>query len=460
MAFGSRFHPKPLPGTALYSTTTNRSGPVLRYDDQSGALYTEGIYRSSSAALKVLDDPGPHVRERLLRSYRRTDPDRQEKQNKSLFTLCREVVLQHAESLTPDVLTYLPWHYGKILWGDLVHSTADSFTIFKNFCEVYGREPDFDPGYTGLCKLSSSAPKSRLVPLPMSDTSSWSPAFISPLASTSMAWIINLTLSGPLDVWELAELSGLSNLVSLTIKFSASQPGSRSLGRVFKNWVANKNKLDNLRVLGLVDLPDLAFTNDAKILTILDGLPKLKLIELLASTPQSEYRPTIFCGLPGMRNFGIDKCGGGWQAFCGLSKCDCRADIKDNDILASASQTARDRDGKDGSAQAYIKMQKVVDFLVEKEKVVDGKRRVLIDVFALAPGKKPIFNRRVSFFRMNTATPQDPPNSGQPKIGKKRRLSETEADEGATQTGPTSKKAYKVKARKKQDIGSLLDSFM
>ncbi|KAF3926449.1 hypothetical protein AA313_de0206622 [Arthrobotrys entomopaga] len=249
MSFGfftSRFRPKPLPGTALYSSTTNRSGPVLKYDDQSGNLFTEETFRTPSKCLSLLDRPTFAEREILFLKYPRTNP---RKQDPTLFNLCRLVVLQHIESLTPDVLAYLPWHYGKILWEDLIHATADSFTVFKNFCEVYGTEPDFNPGNRELLTISHNIPQSRHLKLPMSERQPWTPLYIPYFSSKSTAWLVNLSLTGKLDIWELTELTALRNLVSLSISFPFSTSGYPSLGRVFKNWVTNKQSFENLRVI-------------------------------------------------------------------------------------------------------------------------------------------------------------------------------------------------------------------
>ncbi|KAJ6264664.1 hypothetical protein Dda_0813 [Drechslerella dactyloides] len=459
MVFGSslftgRFRPKPLPGTALYSTTTNRSGPVLKYDDQSGALYTEALYKSPSAALSLLDQPGPVAREALLRRYRRTNPERQDK---TLFNHCRQIVLQHAESLTPDVLIYLPWRYGKILWEDLIHCTADSFAIFRNFCEVYGHEPDFHPGQTGLCSVGSWALESRRLKLPMSESIPWTPIYIPSLTTPSMAWIVNLVITGQFDVWELKELNGLTNLVSLSLSFSTNQARSRPLGRVFRSWVTNKDRLDNLRVLSFVNLPEVTFTDESKVLTILDGLPKLKLIELLASGRRNKD-PKNRCELLYKDSFGIEHCDT-WQAFCGSSKCrSCRKNAADDDILAQISKPIPHRDGQEGGHRVAIKMRQVVDFLIEKEKMVDGKRRVIVDVAKDSSKQK--IHRRISFFRRNIPSSQTPSDNMQQKVEKKkRRLSDSEADEGVVPPKRKPDRAYKVKASKRQDIGSLLDSF-
>ncbi|KAK6357287.1 hypothetical protein TWF718_001604 [Orbilia javanica] len=450
--FGGRFRPKPLPGTALYSTTTNKSGPVLKYDDQSGNLFTEETFTTPTAALSVFDKPTFAERKDLFLKYRRTNP---EKQEKTLFNLCRMSLLQHVESLTPDVLIDLPWHYGKIIWDDVVRANADSYAIFRNFCEVYGHEPDFHPGNRELCDPSTKIPVSRHLKIPMSESKPWIPHYIPYLASPSTAWLVNLTIKGGFDVWELTELNGLRNLVCLTLEFPPVNNSYNALGRVFKNWVTNKAKFENLRVLRLMNILDSVVSGDAKILSNLDGLSGLKVIELRVVDRYIRV-PIYRCEYLRNKDFGIGQ-KTGWVAFCGDSACPgCLVALQQTRDLADIALAKIPWADSD----AFKRMHKVAEWIIMKERMAEGKRRVILDVSPNPAAEK--VHGWVYFYRkgIEPCPVETVPES---KGDKKRLLPEADTQDKDETAVPSKRqslnKAYKAKASKRRDIGSLLSSF-
>ncbi|KAK6536296.1 hypothetical protein TWF281_000538 [Arthrobotrys megalospora] len=450
--FSGRFRPKPLPGTALYSTTTNKSGPVLKYHDQSGNLFTEQIFTTPSAALSLFDKPNYTERQALFPKYRRTNPQKQEQ---TLFNLSRMVVLQHVESLTPDVLIHLPWHYGKIIWDDVVHATADSYTIFRNFCEVYGHEPDFHPGNRELCNPSTKIPTSRHLKIPMSESTPWIPHYIPYLASDSAAWLVNLTIKGGFDVWELTELNGLRNLVCLTLEFPPTNSGCNSLGRVFKNWVTNKSSFESLRVLRLANIWDTVVASEAKILANLDGLPGLQVIELRV-VDRYMGAPIYRCEYLRRRDLGIGR-NSGWESFCGDSACpDCLAILRQDSELAGVALANVPWAG----SEAFKRMHKVAEWVIMKERMADGKKRVMLDV---SPNPNPDKVNGWFYFYRKEVGPRRIEEVSEAKSEKKRPLSEVENGNEENPNVPfkrkNANKAYKAKASKRRDIGSLLSSF-
>ncbi|KAK6363068.1 hypothetical protein TWF730_000515 [Orbilia blumenaviensis] len=450
--FSGRFRPKPLPGTALYSTTTSQSGPVLRYHDQSGNLFTEETFTTPSAALSVFDKPDFAERQVLFPKYRRTNPRKQEN---TLFNLCRIVLLQHVESLTPDVLIDLPWHYGKIIWDDVVHATADSYAIFRNFCEVYGHEPDFHPGNRELCDPSSKIPISRQLKIPMSDSTPWIPHYIPYLTSDTSAWLVNLTIRGGFDLWELTELTGLRNLVCLTLEFPPGDSGHNTLGRVFKNWVTNKANLQNLRVLRLANIRDTAVTSDAKVLANLDGLSGLRVIELKIVN-RYMGAPLYRCEYLKSRDLGIGR-KTGWAVFCGDSACPgCLTALQEDAELAEvalANVPWADTD-------IFKRMHKVAEWVIMKERMSGGKKKVILDV---SPNPNCTKSHGWIYFYRKERGSHRIEEVSEPKRDKKRPLSEIDNGDRENLNAPSKRKtlgkAYKTKASKRRDIASLLSSF-
>ncbi|KAF3099897.1 hypothetical protein TWF102_005326 [Orbilia oligospora] len=450
--FSGRFRPKPLPGTALYSATTNKSGPILKYDDQSGNLFAEETFTTPSAALSIFDKPTFSERRALFLKYRRTNP---EKQEGALFNLCRMSLLQHVESLTPDVLIDLPWHYGKIIWDDIIHATADSYTIFRNFCEVYGHEPDFHPGNRELCNTSTKIPASRHLRIAMSESTPWIPHYIPYLASPSAAWLVNLTIKGGFDFWELTELNGLRNLVCLTLEFPPANSGYNALGRVFKNWVTNKANFNNLRVLRLMNILDTVVSGEAKILANLNGLSGLKVVELRIVDRYIRV-PIYRCEYLKKKDFGIGQ-KTGWAAFCGDTACpECLAALRQNADLANVALSKVPWAGSD----AFKRMHKVAEWIIMKERMAEGKRRVMLDVSPSLNVEK--VSGWVYFYREETG-PRPIEAVSEPSGGKKRPLSEINTQGEEKLSAPPKRqslnKTYKGKASKRRDIGSLLSSF-
>ncbi|KAK6509299.1 hypothetical protein TWF481_004057 [Arthrobotrys musiformis] len=450
--FSGRFRPKPLPGTALYSAMTNKSGPALLYHDQSGNLFTEETFTTASAALSLFDKPDFAERQSLFLKYRRTNPHKQEK---TLFNLCRMVLLQHIESLTPDVLIDLPWHYGKIIWDDVVHATADSYTIFRNFCEVYGHEPDFHPGNRELCDPSTVVPTSRHLKIPMSQSKPWIPHYIPYLASPSAAWLVNLTIKGGFDIWELTELNGLRNLVSLTLEFPSASNSSNTLSRVFKSWVTNKASFENLRVLRLANIWDTVVSGDAKVLANLEGLSALRVIEL--RIVDRYIRVPIFrCEYLAKKDFGIGQ-KTGWTVFCGDTACPgCLTTLRQSPELADSALVNVSWAG----SYVYKRMHKVAERIILKETIASGKKSVILNVSPTPDAEKlngwVYFHRKEPGSHRIDAVPE-------PKGEKKRPLSEVDPQDEENLSTPSKRKsvnkAYKAKASKRRDIGSLLSSF-
>ncbi|EWC45566.1 hypothetical protein DRE_05424 [Drechslerella stenobrocha 248] len=450
--FSGRFRPKHLPGMASYSTTMNRSGPVLKYDDQSGNLFTEETFGNPSTAMSFLEHPTPAERITLMARYRRTNPKKQEK---TLFNLCRQVVLRHAESLTPDVLAGLPWFYGKIIWEDLVHCTADSFTIFKNFCEEYGREPDFNPGNIELCATPTLMPKLRRLRL---SRTLLTPLHVNQLASPSTAWLVTLTMSITFDVWDLVELNNLQNLASLTLHFPRTKSGYKSLGRVFKNWVTNKSNFDNLRVLRLADLRDETSMDNTSILTTLNGLSKLRLIELQTSDFFNPAEYTCMSSRNALaRSIGTRIGGDGWHAFCTTMCSACFKNINEDQELYELRQHDQLQHFDARASWPPVNIDKLADWLVQKESLTGDKKKVLVDVTPDSPLQT--MHTWIYIYRRALMQPL-PKDAADRKMGTKRRLSSTDMG-GSPDNQPKRKalKSYKAKANKKQDIASLLASF-
>ncbi|KAF3934263.1 hypothetical protein ABW19_dt0200972 [Dactylella cylindrospora] len=453
MAFGSNifsghFRPKPLPGTALYSSTTNRSGPVLKYDDQSGNLFTEEVFQSSVALLEFLDQPNYQERRLLFKRYPRTNFKKKEN---TLFNLSRKVVFDHVDSLTPDVLAGLDWFYGQRIWEDLIDCKADSFNIFKNFCEAYGNEPDFNPGNRELCRIDSAIPESRQLKLPMSEGMPWTPLYIPYLDSKSGTFLVNLTIGGRFDILELTELHGMSNLVSLALHFP-SEANQRSITTVFKSWVTNKSSFQKLRVIRLEGLCEAGLTNGSGTLGVLSGLPSLKLIELRMIPRVRGYSTLQACALLKYGNYGLSA-KEGWNFFCdGDPMCPfCSDSLQlDKDLMEAVLRN------NEPGLKPHVRMYQAAAWLVGKEKNSDGKRRVIVEVKPTA-GPSKGWNETVYFYRVDSTIP--PLDGTHDTTERKRKLSEDEVMEGNEPPKRREKKAYKAKTNKKQNIVVLLNSF-
>ncbi|KAI9777714.1 MAG: hypothetical protein M1839_008633 [Geoglossum umbratile] len=209
----------------------------LKYDEDSGNLYTETYAKPTSASAlhwtwKARGKSGSAA-------------GRQDgaKGAPSLESLAMKCVLENLSGITMDVLRWVPWRIGERIWKEIVRAQLDSFHIWRVFVTVYHEEEEMTFTYHRQSIIRPCIPLA---------------GYITPIVSEPCYWITHLTISNVIfSRTELVNLSKLVNIGALDILASPRYPQTSldtmedGIVRAWSRATREEGAFSKLRVLML-----------------------------------------------------------------------------------------------------------------------------------------------------------------------------------------------------------------
>ncbi|KAH0542371.1 hypothetical protein FGG08_003216 [Glutinoglossum americanum] len=209
----------------------------LKYDEGSGALYTETYGQAVSAAASQW---AWRARGRAGGTTGRQDGA---KGAPSLESSAMRSVLENLSGITVDVLQWVPWRIGERIWKEIIPRQLDSFHIWRVFVTVYHEEEEMALMYHRQSIIKPSIPLD---------------GYVKPIVSESFHWITHLSISNVIfSRPELVNLSKLVNIGALDILASPRYPQSLrdtmedSIVRAWSRAATGEGAFSKLRVLML-----------------------------------------------------------------------------------------------------------------------------------------------------------------------------------------------------------------